>query len=121
MVIRHINALLTARKTNHEMLNQTKQQRELLITIKIRQLKFFGHITRKQMLEFIVTCGKIKKRYQQKEKKIDNRLKGFLNVKSETIFERARNRNNWKINIAWWQPKPNPSIVPDDDFIISVN
>ena len=59
----------------------------------IRQFKFFGHITRQQKPECTITSGRINKDVPAKGKKkiFVDELKGFVNVKADTIFEISRN------------------------------
>ena len=49
----------TDRKTNEEVLQLAETKRSLMTTIRKRQLKFVGHINRKNGLEKTVLCGKI--------------------------------------------------------------
>ena len=63
------------KKTNEEVLQLARVQRSLIETIRIRQMKFLGHISRKDGLEKLVLCGKIKGkrcRGRQRTKYIDS-------------------------------------------------
>ena len=50
------------RKINEEVLQLAGVQRSLLKTIRKRQMKFLGHISRKSGIEKLVLCGNIEGR-----------------------------------------------------------
>ena len=86
------------KKTNEEILQQTGQKRELLKNVMNRQLQFFGHVMRKQKLEHVVICGKIREkcaRGRQHLKFIDQ-LNNVLGGSTEEILRAVNDRDGWR-------------------------
>jgi len=49
----------TSHTTNEDILLKADRRRKLLTTIRLRQLQFFGHVTRKEEIEELFVTGKI--------------------------------------------------------------
>ena len=99
------------RKTNEEILQQTGQKRELLKNVMNRQLQFFGHVMRKQKLEHVVICGKIReKRARGRQRlKFMDQLKDVLGGSTEEILSAVNDRDGWRNKCreaveGWSQP-----------------
>ena len=86
------------RKTNKEILQQTGQKRELLKNGMNRQLQFFGQVMRKQKLEHVVICGKIRgKRGRGRQRlKFMDQLKDVLGGSTEEILWAVNDRDGWR-------------------------
>ena len=86
------------RKTNEEILQQTGQKRELLKNVMNRQLQFFWHVMRKQKLEQVVICGKIRgKRARGRQRlKFMDQLKDVLGESTEEILRAVNDRGGWR-------------------------
>ena len=86
------------RKTNEEILQQTGQKRELLKDVMNRQLPFFGHVMRKQKLEHVVICEKIRgKRARGRQRlKFMDQLKDVLGGSTEEILRAVNDRDGWR-------------------------
>ena len=89
--------LYVTRKTNEEILQQTGQKRELLKNVMSRQLQFFGHVMRKQKLEHVVICGKIRgKRARGRQRlKLMDQLKDVLGGSTEEILRAVNDLDQW--------------------------
>ena len=89
----------SAHKTNAEVLKQTCQERKLLRTIVERQLKFFGHIVRKEKQELLAISGKIMgKRGQGRQRSTFwKQMKEFTDIRDNSeLLNRARDRDGWR-------------------------
>ena len=94
----------TERVTNERILERMDQERELLKTIRRRQLQFLGHVLRGEGLESLCLTGKIegrRARGRQREKYMDGirRVTGGERTAAE-LLQMARNRQEWKSMIA---------------------
>ena len=94
----------TERVTNQRILERMGTTRELLNTIRKRQLQFLGHILREEGLENLCLTGKIegrRARGRQREKYMDGlrRVTGGEHTAVELIHM-ARRREDWKSMIA---------------------
>ena len=88
----------TAHVTNETVLKQTCQVRQLLKTIKNRQLQFFGHIMRQKNLEKISIIGRINgkcARGRQRYKYLDQ-LKAYTKLKTEDRVHSVKDRRKSK-------------------------
>ena len=83
------------RKTNEEILQQTGQKKEFLKNVMNRQLQFFGHVMRKQKLEHVVICGKIRgKRARGRQRlKFMDQLKNVLGGSTEELLRAVNDRD----------------------------
>ena len=95
----------TDRKTNEEVLQLAETKRSLVTTIRKRQLKFVGHINRKNGLEKTVLCGKIegkRSRGRQRTTYI-NSLNAFATKKrmpNNRFIQLADDREEWRSMIV---------------------
>ena len=88
----------TAHVTNETVLNQTCQVRQLLNTIKNRQLQFFGHIMRQENLEQTSITGRIngkRARGCQRYNYLDQ-LKTYTKLNTEELLHFVKDRRKWK-------------------------
>ena len=93
------------KKSNEEVMKMAGYKRSLLNVIRKRQLKFFGHICRKDGLEKHLLCGKIegvKSRGRQRTKFTDS-LSNFVSKKKSSNIESMRrtdDKEEWRAMIA---------------------
>ena len=82
-------------KTNEKVLSSCKCQQSLLKTIRMRQLKFLGHIVRKQGLENLALMGKIagKRNRGRQRMSFMSQFQGEPN----DIIHNAYDRHRWKM------------------------
>ena len=87
--------LYATRKTNEEILQQTGQKSELLKNLINRQLQFFGLVMRKQKLEHVVICGRIRGKCTRGRQclKFMNQLKDVLSGSTEEILRAVNDRD----------------------------
>ena len=93
------------RKTNKEILTMAGCKRTLIKTIRERQMKFFGHINRKNGLEKLMLCGKIdgKKNRGRQRITFTNSLNKHTtnNTMSNTeLIRMTNNRKDWNAMIV---------------------
>eukprot|EP00914_Ancora_sagittata_P016493 GHVO01032790.1.p1 GENE.GHVO01032790.1~~GHVO01032790.1.p1 ORF type:complete len:112 (-),score=12.32 GHVO01032790.1:645-980(-) len=89
--------------TNEEVLRRMGTERSLLKNIRKRQAQFFGHVMRKEKLEYLITTGKIqghKSRGRPREKILDG-ISGWLSSDPLEILRRVRDRKKWKDMVAY--------------------
>ena len=101
---RVLNVSWTERVRNERILERMGTERELLTTIRRRQLQFLGHVLRLEGLEHLCLTGRIegvRARGRQREKFMDGirRVTGEVKTAPELI-QMARERNLWKSMIA---------------------
>ena len=84
----------TERKTNEEVLQLAGTKRSLMKAIRKRQLRFVGHINRKNELEKVVLCGKIAGRRDRGRQRIS-----YIDSLN-TFATRKRMPNNQFIRLA---------------------
>ena len=95
----------TKRKTNAEVMNMASYKRSLINTIRKRQLKFFGHVSRTDGIEKLVWSGKIcgkKSRGRQRIIFTDS-LNKFVTNREGTnteLFRKTENREKWRTMIV---------------------
>ena len=89
----------TAKKTNEEVLAMAKAEREIISNIQQRQMRFLGHILRRDGLEKLVVEGKLdgrKSRGRPRRSYIQN-LKNCTTCESKGGFiQAAQHRNQWR-------------------------
>lgn len=94
----------TARRTNEEVLEMVGERRQLIATVRGRQLKFFGHVMRKDGLENLMMTGMVegsRGRGRPRVKYMDGLLKLVRGVMTRGQFIRAtRNRSDWRSMVA---------------------
>ena len=94
----------TQRVKNEEVLRRVQSKRELMTTIYQRQLKFMGHIERKQGLELICMTGKLEGRRMKgrPRKKYLDGVKEILGGRwtDAEIRRKMKDRREWRSMIA---------------------
>ena len=94
----------TAKKSNKEVLQQAGTDRELMKQVKKRQLKFMGHVVRKNKIELLSITGKIegtKSRGRPRHMLIDRIIaSNNLTCKPTDLIRLAENRGRWRDMIA---------------------
>ena len=74
--------------------------RTLIKTIRTRQLKFFGHVMRKQGLEHLVISGKIEGKRDRGRQRMTytDSLRRYVNrdLNNTDFIHRAGNREDWR-------------------------
>ena len=89
----------TAHKTKEFMLSKTQKTRMLIKIIKSRQLKFFGHVIRKEELEETILSDHINgKRNEGQHRKtyVDGISEKVRKSRAECI-RAAKKREEWKL------------------------
>ena len=93
----------TAKKTNQEVLKEAVTERSLLNRIRKRQATFFGHVMRRERMEYDITTGMLegnRSRGRPREKMLDG-LTSWLKVEKVTDMLRAtKDRDVWREIIA---------------------
>ena len=92
-------------KTNAEVMNMASYKRSLINTIRKRQLKFFGHVSRTDGIEKLILSGKIcrkKSRGRQRIKFTDSLNKFVTNRegKNTELLRKTENREKWRTMIV---------------------
>ena len=94
----------TARMRNDEVLDRVDAGREIMRTIRRRQLRFLGHVLRRDGLENVSMTGKIdgrRARGRQRQKFMDGILAELGNGwTSGRVIQLARDRKGWQTMIA---------------------
>ena len=94
----------TERKTNEDILRTMGTTRQLMTSIRKRQLEFLGHIIREQKLESACLTGKMEGRRQRgrpRQKYIDGILRTVGNgITQAGLIRRARDRKGWRSMVA---------------------
>ena len=94
----------TARRTNEAVLEMVGEKRELLKSVRERQLRFFGHVMRGNGLENIIITGMVEGRRgrgRPREKYVDGLAKLARGDMTRTQFIRAtQDREGWKSMVA---------------------
>ena len=92
----------TARRTNHSILIEAKQDLSLEALMMKMKLKYFGHIMRKQeALEKTLMLGKIggnRKRGRQKTRWLDT-ITGVMEKNIQELKEMVTEREAWRANV----------------------
>ena len=92
------------RRTNESILQEVGKRRELLRTIKRRQLGFLGHVMRREALENLSLTGKIagsRGRGRPRIKYMDAIKKTIPGGRSTgEVLQMTRDRREWKSMIA---------------------
>ena len=86
-------------KTNEEVLTLAGERRNLMNIIRKRQLRFFGHVMRRDGLENVVTTGMIsgsKARGRPREKYTDGLMRATDMTNVHEMLHATRNRYEWK-------------------------
>ena len=88
---------------NEEVMERADTKRNLMSTIRERQLKFFGHIIRKRSLEHLILTGKIEGKRSRGRQRITytESLKCATQRRSSTeLFHLTGDREAWKSMVA---------------------
>ena len=88
--------------TNDDVLRRAGCEKSLLVTIRKRQLEFFGHVMRKEGLEELFITGKIegrRDRGRQRLTYLDSMAK-WTGVPKEELLHTSKDRDKWKFMIA---------------------
>ena len=94
----------TARRTNAEVLRQMGTERELMMTIRKRQMRFLGHVMRRNEMESVVLTGMVegrRARGRQREKFMDGMMRvtgGHL--RPSQLLQLTRDRDRWRSMVA---------------------
>ena len=93
----------TAKKTNEEVLAMAKAEREIISNIKQRQMRFLGHILRRDGLEKLVVEGKLdgrKSRGRPRRSYIQNLMNCTTCESKGGFIQSAQHRNQWRNMVA---------------------
>ena len=88
----------TACVTNETVLKQTCQVRQLLNTIKNRQLQFFEHIMTQENLEQTLITGCINEKRARGRQRYNylDQLKTYTKLNTEELLHFVKDRRKWK-------------------------
>ena len=90
--------------SNEKVLEKIGKQKELISTIRKRQMRFFGHVWRKDGLEKLVTSGFIegkRARGRQRITYIDSLRRDTSEIKTNTDYIRfTEDRTTWRSMIS---------------------
>ena len=93
----------TARKSNEKVLLEANTNRRLINTVRKRQARFFGHVLRRENMEYDITTGKLngtRGKGRPREMMIDG-LKTWLKAeKVSDVLIAVKDRCAWKEMIA---------------------
>lgn len=88
----------TERKTNEEVLAMANANREILTHIRERQLRFLGHVLRRDGIEKLVVEGKLEGR-KSRGRPRNNYIYKLMNITRDTstakFLQRAQQRTDW--------------------------
>ena len=93
----------TDKRTNKEILQMMEEEQTLLDTIKLRQLKFFGHSMRKNGLENLAVTGMVmgkRSRGKQRSKYTDRLREGLEIDTNIELLRKTRDRETWRSMVA---------------------
>lgn len=94
----------TARRTNDEVLEMVGERRGLMGTVRLRQLKFFGHVMRREGLENLIMTGVVegvRGRGRPRMKYMEGLVRlARGNMTSGQFIRVARDRKRWKSMVA---------------------
>ena len=88
----------TQHVTNERVLERMSAERELIKTIRVQQMKFFGHIMRNKEVENMIITGKIEgKRSQGKQRlTFTKSLSNWIGINEVELTRAAQDRQRWK-------------------------
>ena len=94
----------TEKKSNEEVLLRAGTSRELIKTIRKRQLKFLGH-TMRRSIEKLALCGKINGKRDRERKRLTyleslNKLATNTSLGNNEFLQMSNNRKEWRVMIA---------------------
>ena len=94
----------TERKTNEEVLQMASAERNIIATIRSRQMKFLGHVMRRGELEDLSITGKLDGKrpkgrprftFMEKLKKLVNKNEDQQKQSTNDILQSTRDRTKW--------------------------
>ncbi len=91
-----------AKITNKKIFEMAGVNRSLILTIKKRQLRYFGHVVRHDSLQKTIMTGKIagkRDRGRQRRKWTDG-IAEWMGLAKQDIFHAAHDREGWRSRIA---------------------
>ena len=88
----------TQHVTNERVLEGMSAEKELIKTIRVKQMKFFGHIMRNKGVENMIITGKIKgKRSQGKQRlTFTKSLSNWIGINEVELTRVTQDRQRWK-------------------------
>ena len=92
----------TERKTNEEILNMMDIERSLILTIRKRQLTYFGHLSRHNGIQKDILDGRVpgtRARGRQRQKWTDG-LQRVTGLQGYELRRRAEDREKWRSMVA---------------------
>ena len=80
------------------VLQRTGEERQLLAEVEKRQMKFLGHVIRKDGIENLVVTGKIEEKRAQGQPryKLSDNILRWSKSEINSIIHRTRNREDWR-------------------------
>ena len=92
------------RISNKEVLRRLGHDRELLVKIRARQIRFVGHVRRRGKIEDISLTGRVpghRARARQREKYMDGIIRILVDgSKAVQILQMIRDREMWQFMVA---------------------
>ena len=93
------------RVTNEDVLRRAEVKRELMKTIRQRQLRFLGHVMRSGQLESVCVMGKVEGRRgrgRPRVKLVDSLAKavGGVSLTSAQLLRLTERRSEWRSMVA---------------------
>ena len=92
----------TEHTSNEEVLRRAGTDRGLLKSIRKRQMKFFGHVMRREGLEHLAVTGKIEGKKGRGRPRVGyvKALSTWANVEAKELIKTAKNRVEWRAMTA---------------------
>ena len=93
----------TERRTNDSIFGDIGGERELLRTIRRRQMRFLGHVMRREQIENLSLTGRIpgeRGRGRPRMKYLDGIKKTIGGLTTGQMLQMTRNRDVWKSMVA---------------------
>ncbi len=94
----------TERRTNEEVLQGVGVGRELMSTVRRRQMHFLGHVTRREGLEHLSLTGKIEGKRPQgrsRQKYMDGLVQVTVGgMSAAQLIQATRDREQWQTLVA---------------------
>ena len=94
----------TERISNEEVMRRMGNEREIIMKIRVRQMRFVGHVMRRGKIEDLSLTGRIpgsRARGRQREKYMDG-IKRIIGggIRTTDILQMTRNRELWQSRVA---------------------
>lgn len=100
---RRMKITRTARRSNEEVLEMVGERRELMGAVRLRQLKFLGHVMRREGLENLIMTGMVegtRGRGRPRVKYLEGLIKLARGNMTGGQFIRATRDRRWKSMVA---------------------